>query len=81
MAGTHPVELAGLRLRPSARSAQRKALGPDVEIDIDVIDKTNTRVNVPKLIRRFRKMEISVSRLVGVQTNQYLAPGHCEAFP
>ena len=35
--------------------AQRRILGPDVAIDIDVIDESNTRVNIPKLIRRFRK--------------------------
>ena len=53
-------------------SAQRKALGPDVEIDIDVIDETNTRVNIPKLIRRFRKHgNFGLLGLVGVQSNQY----------
>ena len=36
-------------------SARRQILGPDVAIDIEVIDETNTRVNIPKLIRRFRK--------------------------
>jgi radical SAM superfamily enzyme YgiQ (UPF0313 family) len=53
-------------------SAQRKVLGPDVEIDIDVIDETNTRVNIPKLIRRFRKHgSFGLLGLVGVQSNQY----------
>ena len=47
-------------------------LGPDVEIDIDVIDETNTRVNIPKLIRRFRKHgNFGLLGLVGVQSNQY----------
>ncbi len=53
-------------------SAQRKALGDDVEIDIDVIDETNTRVNVKKLINRFRKHgNFGVLGLVGVQSNQF----------
>jgi radical SAM superfamily enzyme YgiQ (UPF0313 family) len=53
-------------------SAQRQVLGPDVAIDIEVIDETNTRVNIPKLIRRFRKHEnFGLLALVGVQSNQY----------
>jgi radical SAM superfamily enzyme YgiQ (UPF0313 family) len=52
--------------------AQRKVLGPDVDIEIDVIDETNTRVNIPKLLRRFRKANgFGVVGLIGVQTNQY----------
>src|SRR5262245_60365303 len=53
-------------------SAKRDVLGPDVEIDIDVIDEPNTRVNIPKLIRRFRKHDnFGLLALVGVQSNQY----------
>src|ERR1017187_1425549 len=53
-------------------AAQRHALGEDVEIDIDVIDETNTRVNIPKLIERFRKHgNFGMLGLVGVQSNQY----------
>ena len=53
-------------------SAQRHVLGEDVEIDIDVIDETNTRVNVQKLIRRFREHgNFGLLGLVGVQSNQY----------
>jgi radical SAM superfamily enzyme YgiQ (UPF0313 family) len=53
-------------------SAERSALGPDVEIDIDVIDETNTRVNIEKLLRRFRKHgNFGLLGLVGVQSNQY----------
>jgi radical SAM superfamily enzyme YgiQ (UPF0313 family) len=52
--------------------AQRRVLGADVDIDIDVIDETNTRVNVPKLLRRFRKAGgFGMVGLIGVQTNQY----------
>jgi radical SAM superfamily enzyme YgiQ (UPF0313 family) len=52
--------------------AQRRVLGPDVDIVIDVIDETNTRVNVPKLLRKFRKADrFGMVALVGVQSNQY----------
>jgi radical SAM superfamily enzyme YgiQ (UPF0313 family) len=53
-------------------SAKRHVLGENVEIDIDVIDETNTRVNVKKLIQRFRKHgNFGLLGLVGVQSNQY----------
>jgi radical SAM superfamily enzyme YgiQ (UPF0313 family) len=53
-------------------SAQRQVLGPDVAIDIDVIDEPNTRVNIPRLIRRFRRHNnFGLMALVGVQSNQY----------
>ncbi len=52
--------------------AERKVLGPDVEIDIDLMDETNTRVNIPKLIKRFRRHDnFGLIALVGVQSNQY----------
>jgi radical SAM superfamily enzyme YgiQ (UPF0313 family) len=52
--------------------ADRRVLGPNVDIDIDVIDETNTRVNVPKLLRRFRQHDgFGMVGLTGVQTNQY----------
>jgi hypothetical protein len=52
--------------------AERKVLGPDIDIDIDLIDETNTRVNVGKLIRRFRRHgNFGLLALVGVQSNQY----------
>jgi radical SAM superfamily enzyme YgiQ (UPF0313 family) len=53
-------------------SARRQVLGADVAIDIDVIDEPNTRVNIAKLIRRFRKHgNFGLLALVGVQSNQY----------
>ena len=53
-------------------SAERQILGPEVTIDIDVIDETNTRINVRKLIRRFREHgNFGLLALVGVQSNQY----------
>lgn len=52
--------------------AESQVLGPDVEFDIDPIDETNTRVNIPKLIRRFRRHQgFGLIALVGVQSNQY----------
>jgi hypothetical protein len=52
--------------------AERQVLGPDVDIDIDVIDETNTRVNVPKLLQRLKRCNgFGMVGLVGVQTNQY----------
>ena len=52
--------------------AQRRALGPDVDIEIDVIDETNTRVDILKLVARFREANSSgFVGLVGVQSNQY----------
>jgi hypothetical protein len=52
--------------------AERQVLGPDVDIDITVIDETNTRVDVPALIKRFRADgAFGLVALIGVQTNQY----------
>jgi radical SAM superfamily enzyme YgiQ (UPF0313 family) len=52
--------------------AERQVLGPDVGIDIDVIDETNTRVDVAALLARFRRhCDFGLVALVGVQSNQY----------
>ncbi len=52
--------------------AQRKVLGPDVAIDIDLFDETNTRVKTRKLIARMRRhRNFGLVALVGVQSNQY----------
>src|SRR5450432_1403673 len=52
--------------------AQRRVLGPEVDIEIHVIDETNTRVDVRKLLRLFRQADgFGIVGLVGVQTNQY----------
>ena len=52
--------------------AERRVLGADVDIEIDVIDETNTRVNTPKLLRRLRRTGgFGMVGLIGVQTNQY----------
>src|SRR5262249_47258562 len=52
--------------------AERQVLGPEVGIDIDAIDETHTRVNIPALLARFRQCgNFGLVALVGVQSNQY----------
>jgi radical SAM superfamily enzyme YgiQ (UPF0313 family) len=51
--------------------SRQKALGDDVEIDIDVIDETNTVIRFNKLIRRLKEADGAMVGLVGVQTNQF----------
>src|SRR5215468_7764467 len=52
--------------------AERRVLGPDVVIDIDAIDETNTRVDILAIIARFRRHgTFGLVALVGVQSNQY----------
>ena len=56
----------------AADCAERQILGPDVAIAIEVIDETHTRVNVPKLLKRFRGHDnFGLVALIGVQSNQY----------
>jgi hypothetical protein len=56
----------------AADCAERKALGPDVAIDIQVIDETNTRIDVPALLALFKRHDnFGCVALVGVQSNQY----------
>ncbi len=52
--------------------AERHVLGPDVAIEIAVIDETNTRIDMPALLARFRANDnFGFVGLVGVQSNQY----------
>ena len=52
--------------------AERQVLGPDVAIDVEVIDETNTRIDVPALLARFGSHgNFGLIGLVGVQSNQY----------
>src|SRR5258707_6528649 len=52
--------------------AKRLVLGPDVAIDIEAIDETNTRIDVLALLARFRSPgKFGLVGLVGVQSNQY----------
>jgi Radical SAM superfamily len=56
----------------AADCAERRVLGPDVDIDIEAIDETNTRVDVQALIARLRDSgNFGLLALVGVQSNQY----------
>ena len=55
-----------------ADCAQRKVLGPDVDIDILAIDETNTRVRLDRIIADMRgNGNFGFVGLVGVQSNQY----------
>jgi radical SAM superfamily enzyme len=52
--------------------AKRQALGPDVAIDVEVMDEINTRIDIPALIKRFeRNGGFGLIALIGVQSNQY----------
>ena len=55
----------------AADCAERQVLGPDIAIDIACIDETNTRIDVPALISRFRSNGgLGLVGIVGVQSNQ-----------
>src|SRR6202162_4454937 len=52
--------------------AQRKVLGPDIDIDIVAIDETNTSVRVERIIAEMlANGNFGFVGLVGVQSNQY----------
>jgi radical SAM superfamily enzyme YgiQ (UPF0313 family) len=52
--------------------AKRQVLGADVEIRIQSIDETNTRVDTTRLVRGLRRTgSQALIGLVGVQSNQY----------
>ena len=56
----------------AADCAERQVLGPDIAIDIACIDETNTWIDVPALISRFRSNGgLGLVGIVGVQSNQY----------
>jgi hypothetical protein len=51
---------------------ERKVLGPDVDIDLEAIDEFSQRVEIQKLIGRFKRHgNFGLVALVGVQSNQY----------
>jgi hypothetical protein len=55
-----------------ADCAERKVLGPDVDIDVTPIDETNTRLRIDRIIADFRRAgSFGFVGLVGVQSNQY----------
>src|SRR6202020_3557719 len=56
----------------AADCAERQVLGPDVDIDIEAIDETNTRFDVQALVARFRdNANFGLLGVLGVQSNQY----------
>jgi radical SAM superfamily enzyme YgiQ (UPF0313 family) len=56
----------------AADCAERRVLGPDIDIDIEVIDETNTRIDIPALLSRYRRHDdFGCVALIGVQSNQY----------
>jgi radical SAM superfamily enzyme YgiQ (UPF0313 family) len=56
----------------AADCAERQVLGPNVGIEIDALDETNTRIDIPKLLERFRRNgNFGLVGLIGVQSNQY----------
>ena len=56
----------------AADCADQQVLGPDVDIDITVIDETNTYVDTASLVARFADHSgFGLVALVGVQSNQY----------
>jgi tRNA A37 methylthiotransferase MiaB len=56
----------------AADCAERRVLGPDIDIDIEVMDETNTRIDIPALLSRFRRCDdFGCVALIGVQSNQY----------
>ncbi|MEW6450458.1 MAG: radical SAM protein [Pseudomonadota bacterium] len=56
----------------AADCAEQQVLGPDVDIDITVIDETNTYIDTASLLARFASHSgFGLVALVGVQSNQY----------
>ncbi len=54
-----------------AEATAAKALGPDVDIEINACDECNTIVDVKRTIRAIRKAGSGFVGLVGVQSNQF----------
>jgi radical SAM superfamily enzyme YgiQ (UPF0313 family) len=51
--------------------AQRKALGPDVAVEIRAYDECHTVIPIGRIIRRIRAADAGLVCLVGVQSNQF----------
>src|SRR5262245_60048829 len=51
--------------------AAQQALGPDVNIEIEALDETNTVVSVKNTIRKIKAADGGFVGLVGVQSNQF----------
>src|SRR5215831_17784205 len=51
---------------------ERQVLGPSVNIDLEAVDEFSQRIDIRKLVRRFRRHDnFGLVALVGVQSNQY----------
>lgn len=55
----------------AADCAQRRVLGPDVDIEIEPYDETNTRIRPARIAKRVLAADSGLVALVGVQTNQF----------
>ena len=51
--------------------ADRRVLGPDVEIDVHAFDETNTRIRCDRLAAMIDAADAGMVMLVGVQSNQF----------
>ena len=51
--------------------AESKVLGDDVDIELQVFDETNTRINVKKIIKSIKQAGHGMVGFVGVQSNQF----------
>src|SRR5712692_8945464 len=51
--------------------AERRILGPEVELEIHTFDETNTRIRPERLARMIEKAGSGMMMLVGVQSNQF----------
>lgn len=54
-----------------AECSAKQALGPDVDIEIEACDETNTVIDIEDTIRRIRAAGRGFVGLVGVQSNQF----------
>ena len=51
--------------------AARKALGPDIAVEINAYDECHTVIPIRRIIRRIRAADAGIVCLVGVQSNQF----------
>jgi len=51
--------------------AQRRALGPDVSVEIHAYDECHTVIPIRRITRRIKAAETGLVCLVGVQSNQF----------
>jgi radical SAM superfamily enzyme YgiQ (UPF0313 family) len=50
---------------------ERRMLGDNVDIRISVVDETNTRIRIDKIVRQIKKAGNGLVALIGVQSNQF----------